>query len=182
MIIWHADLDRHPTLGRDWIALATLPSTASSSLNFGIGIAQGASFYSIESSEQTQFLALKRHYVTIPLAGWWLWPDIIRRESLYLIAVIASTILPPVLGYCKFRTSTSYHTWAAKGAALLVGSGVILLFAGWSPWPFRLATPLYAYAALEEIAITLVLPKHQSNVRSLWHIAREPGVHADRER
>lgn len=109
-------------------------------------------------------------YVTIPVVGWWLWPDIVRREAPYFIAVIASTILPPAFGYGKFRTSTSYHTWAAKFAALLVGGSVILLFAGWSSWLFRLATPVSVYAALEEMAITFVLPKSQSNVRSFWHI------------
>ena len=42
-------------------------------------------------------------YVTIPLVGWWLWPDILRREAPYFIAVIASTVLPATLGYVKFR-------------------------------------------------------------------------------
>jgi CDP-diacylglycerol--glycerol-3-phosphate 3-phosphatidyltransferase len=120
-------------------------------------------------------------YVTIPLVGWWLWPDIIRREAPYCIAVIASTILPPVLGYSKFRTATSYHTWAAKLAALLVGGSVILLFAGWSPWLFRLATPVSIYAALEEIAITVVLPKSRSNVRSFWYIVGKQARKRDRE-
>jgi phosphatidylglycerophosphate synthase len=118
-------------------------------------------------------------YLTIPLVGWWLWPDLIRREAPYFIAVMASTILPPIVGYCKFRTCTSYHTWAAKLAAFSVGSSVILLFAGWLPWLFRLATPVSVYAALEEIAITLVLPKSRSNVRSFWHIVRKRADHID---
>ena len=116
-------------------------------------------------------------YLTIPLIGWWLWPDIVRRELPYFIAVIASTILPPLVGYCKFHTATSYHTWAVKLAALLVGGSVILLYAGWLPWLFRLATPVSVYAALEEIAITLKLSKSQSNVQSFWHLI---GTRADR--
>src|SRR5262245_21083767 len=36
-------------------------ASALSSLNFRVGIALRASFYSIESPEQPQFLALKRH-------------------------------------------------------------------------------------------------------------------------
>lgn len=112
-------------------------------------------------------------YLTIPLVGWWLWPEIVRREAPYFIAVVASTILPPVFGYYKFRTSTSYHTWAVKLAALLIGGSVILLFAGWSPWLFRLATPVSVYAALEEMAITWVLPQSRSNVPSIWHVLRQ---------
>ena len=34
-------------------------------------------------------------YLTIPLVGWWLWPDIMRREAFYFIAAIASTVIPP---------------------------------------------------------------------------------------
>ncbi len=116
-------------------------------------------------------------YIAIPVVGWWLWPDTMRREAPYFIAVIASTTLPPVVGYCKFRMATSYHTWAAKLAAFLVGGSVIFLFAGYLPWLFRLATPVSVYAALEEIAITLALPKHQSNVRSFWHIVHQQTVH-----
>jgi CDP-diacylglycerol--glycerol-3-phosphate 3-phosphatidyltransferase len=118
-------------------------------------------------------------YLTIPLVGWWLWPDIIRREAPYFTAVIASTILSPMIGYGKFRTCTSYHTWAAKLAAFLVGSSVILLFAGWLPCLFRLVTPVCVYAAMEEIAITLALPKSQPNVRSFWHIMRKRADHRD---
>jgi len=120
-------------------------------------------------------------YVTIPLVGWWLWPGIMWREAPYFIAVIASTILPPAFGYGKSCTLTSYHTWAAKLAAFLVGGSVILLFAGWSPWLFRLATPVSVYAALEEIAITFVLPTSRSNVRSFWHLIGKQAMNRDRE-
>ena len=109
-------------------------------------------------------------YLTIPLAGWWLWPDIVRREAAFFIAVLASCILPPVLAWCKFRTLTSYHTWAAKLAALCVGGSVILVFAGAPPVLFRLAVPLSVFAGLEEIAITLVLSESRSNIRSFWHV------------
>ena len=120
-------------------------------------------------------------YVTIPLVGWWLWPDIFRREAAYFMVVIASMTLPPVVGYWKFRTSTSYHTWSAKLAALLVGGSVILLFAGWPPWLFHLATPVSVYAGLEEIAVTLVSPTSRSNVRSLWHVVGKHALHTDQE-
>ena len=109
-------------------------------------------------------------YVTILLVGWRLWPDIMWREAPYFITVTASIILPAAFGYAKFRTVTSYHTWAAKLAAFLIGGSVIFLFAGGSPWLFRLATPVSVYAGLEEIAITLVLPKSHSNVRSFWRL------------
>lgn len=120
-------------------------------------------------------------YMTVPLLAWWLWPDILRRESPYFIAVIASTILPPVIGYCKFRTLISYHTWAVKLAAFLVGGSVILLFAGGSPWLFRMVIPVSIYAGLEEIVITLVSPISRSNVKSFWHVMGPRLARAHRE-
>lgn len=112
-------------------------------------------------------------YLTIPLAGWWLWPDIVRREATYFIAVVASCILPPAIAFCKFRTATSYHTWAAKLAALCVGGSVILVFAGAPAALFRLAVPVSIFAALEQIAITLMVSESRSNVRSFWHVLRD---------
>jgi CDP-diacylglycerol--glycerol-3-phosphate 3-phosphatidyltransferase len=112
-------------------------------------------------------------YLTIPLAGWWLWPDMIQREAMAFLVVLASCILPPVVALGKFRTTTSYHTWAAKLAALCVGGSVIVLFAGGPNWLFRFAAPVSVYAGLEEIAITLLLSNNRSNVRSVWHVLCE---------
>ncbi len=36
-------------------------------------------------------------YITLPLGAWWLWPDIVRRESPSFIAVLASCVLPPLV-------------------------------------------------------------------------------------
>lgn len=111
-------------------------------------------------------------YMTLPLAWWWLWPDIARHETPYIITVIASLTIPPLIALGKFRTLTSYHTWTVKLASLLVGGSMLLIFAGGPVWPFRVATPLSVIAALEEIAITLTLTERRSNVRSFWHIMK----------
>ena len=108
-------------------------------------------------------------YTAIAVAGWWLWPDTMHREALFVIAVIASCTLPPAIALLKFRRLTSYHTWGVKLAALLVGSSLFLLFASGPSWPFRLAALVAICAALEEISITLVLRDCRSNIRSLWH-------------
>ena len=115
-------------------------------------------------------------YTTIPVAGWWLWPDMMRREALFVITVIVSCTLPPAIALLKFRRLTSYHTWGAKLAALLVGSSLFLMFAGGPAWPFRLAALVAISAALEEIVITLVLRNCRSNVRSLWHVIKDHSV------
>lgn len=107
-------------------------------------------------------------YITIPVAWWQLWPDIARHEAPYIMAVIASVVIPPLIALYKFHAFVSYHTWTAKLAALLVGGSILLIFAGGPVWPFRVAMPVCCVAALEEIAITLALTERRTNLRSIW--------------
>jgi CDP-diacylglycerol--glycerol-3-phosphate 3-phosphatidyltransferase len=111
-------------------------------------------------------------YITLPLGAWWLWPDMARREIPAFLVVLASCVLPPLVAFWKFSAFASYHTWGAKLAALVVGGSAIILFAGGPPWLFHLAVPVSVLAALEEIAITLVLPERQANVHSFWHVRK----------
>ena len=114
-------------------------------------------------------------YAVVAIGGWWLWPDIVRREAPFVTAVVASYTVPTLVGLAKFRALTSYHTWSVKVAAALIGLSVMLLFAGGPAWPFRMATPVSVLAAVEEIAITLALPELRSDVRSIFHVLRARG-------
>lgn len=112
-------------------------------------------------------------YITIPISAWWLWPDLLRQEAPFVVSVIASYSVPALVGLIKFRSLTSYHTWAVKLAATAAGGAALIMFAGGPTWLFRLATPICVLAALEQIAITLVLHRSSSDVRSLWHVLRQ---------
>jgi phosphatidylglycerophosphate synthase len=109
-------------------------------------------------------------YLTIAVCCWWLWPDVFRREWLYVVMVVASVLLPAMAGFGKFGCFTSYHTWGVKLAAASMGLSLYILFFGGPDWPFRIAAVLCLLAALEEIVITLLLLKPESNVRSLWAV------------
>jgi len=111
-------------------------------------------------------------YLTLPLGAWWLWPAMVRRELPWFLTVVASCVLPPLVARWKFSAFASYHTWGAKLAALVVGGSAIVLFAGGPAWLFHLAVPVSVLAALDEIAITLVIPKRQANVPSFWHVRK----------
>jgi cardiolipin synthase (CMP-forming) len=112
-------------------------------------------------------------YITLPISAWWLWPEIMHEEAPFVSAVIISYTLPALIGMLKFGVLTTYHTWSVKAAVAFMGSTSVLMFAGGPTWPFRLATLICILAALENIAITVVLPDLRSNVRSLWHVLRE---------
>jgi phosphatidylglycerophosphate synthase len=109
-------------------------------------------------------------YLGIPAAGWLVWPAIVAREAPWFIAGVASVVLPAAVGFAKFRLASGYHVWLAKLAACCMGVGVLLLFGYEIPGLFRLAVAIAIIAALEEIAITLLLEQPRADVRGLWQV------------
>ena len=107
-------------------------------------------------------------YSTMAICAWILWPKIIQREILYFIIIVVSFTLPVLIGFIKFHTFTSYHTWSVKLAVAITIVGYILLFSGLLDWPFRIAALFCLYAAIEEIAITLLIHHEHVDVRTVW--------------
>ena len=111
-------------------------------------------------------------YLTIAIGCWWLWPDVVYRELIFVGLIVASCLLPAFAGFSKFGRFTSYHTWGVKIAAASMGLTLYVLFLGGPVWPFRLAAVICILAALEEIALTLLLSEPESNVRSVWDVLK----------
>ncbi len=110
------------------------------------------------------------NYLTIALGCWWLWPEVVRQEKLFVFMVLASCLLPAGAGLVKFGQFTSYHTWGVKLAAACMGLTLYLLFLGGPAWPFRVAAVICMLAALEEMVLTLILSMPESNVGSIWKV------------
>lgn len=106
-------------------------------------------------------------YTTMAICAWILWPDIVAEELISYVVIVISITSPVIVGLLKFRTITSYHTWTVKVAVVVTFVGYILLFAGWLDWPFRVAAVFCAVAALEEIAITLLIHHEHVDVRTV---------------
>lgn len=107
-------------------------------------------------------------YSTMAICAWILWPDILQREIIYFSIIVLSFTLPALIGFIKFHTFTSYHTWSVKLAVVIVVISYILLFTGLLDWPFRVAALFCLYAAIEEIAITLLIREEHTDVRSVF--------------
>ena len=107
-------------------------------------------------------------YSTMAICAWILWPDIVAAELISYVVIVISFTSPVIVGLLKFRTITSYHTWTVKVAVVVTFVGYILLFGGWLDWPFRVAAVFCAMAALEEIAITLLIHHEHVDVRTVW--------------
>jgi len=107
-------------------------------------------------------------YSTIAICAWILWPDILQRELLYFIIIVLCFTLPALIGFIKFHRFTSYHTWSVKLAVAITVVSYILLFSGLLDWPFRVAALFCLYAAIEEIAITLLIQHEYVDVKTVW--------------
>lgn len=116
-------------------------------------------------------------YLTISICCWWLWPDIVQREAIYVVIIVASCLLPAIAGFSKFGCFTSYHTWLVKIAAAAMGLTLYVLFLGGPVWPFRIAAVLCLLAAVEEIGLTLLLSEPKSNVRSIYSVLKASALH-----
>lgn len=109
-------------------------------------------------------------YLGIPAAGWLMWPAVVSREAAWFAVAVGCVVMPALVAVVKFGHASAYHVWLAKLGALAMGGGVLLLFGLGLVMPFRLAVIIALLAALEEIAITVILERPLTDVRSLWHV------------
>jgi len=112
-------------------------------------------------------------YVVLPVCAWWLWPEIIIREAPYVVIAVCAYFLPLIAGLVKFHTVPSYHTYAAKAAAIIMSVAMLFLFLTEFNTLFRIASIYQAIVALEEIVITVQLKEPRSDIRSIWHLKNE---------
>lgn len=112
-------------------------------------------------------------YLATPLAAWWLWPDVVKEEIYYITATIIIYILPAVFSLVKFGKLASYHTWMTKFSAVLMNAGVVMLLGFESNLLFHIAIYVLLIEMVENIVITIMLPKQKSNIYSVWHAWKE---------
>ena len=109
-------------------------------------------------------------YVALPIGAWWLWPEIIIRERIYVGLAVASVLLPTIVGLVKFRRPTSYHTWLTKLAVVCMAPSVILLLMEGPAWPFRLSAVIAILAGIEEILISIISKDSRSDAKTIIHV------------
>lgn len=114
-------------------------------------------------------------YLSTPLAAWWLWPDVVNDERYYIFAAIIIYILPAFFALAKFGKLASYHTWITKISALLMSIGVLMLLGFENATLFHMAVYFLVIEMVENIAITIILPKEKSDISSVWHAWKERG-------
>ena len=112
-------------------------------------------------------------YASMIVGIYWLWPEVFNAQARYLLAAALSFTLPVALALSKLGEYPSYHTLAAKTAALLFAPAYYLLILGGDDRFFRIVIFFHVLVALEEIAITLILRHPRSDVRSVFSLRGE---------
>lgn len=119
--------------------------------------------------------------LTVPIGVWLLFPDALRRHQVLVGAVIGAHLLTYATALLKWRRIPSYHTWGTKITAVLLGSTVLLLFRldriEWLLYP---AAVVALVSCIDEVLITLMLPRWESDVASCWHARRRMGARVAR--
>jgi len=106
-------------------------------------------------------------YFSLVISVWWLWPELFRREIVFICLATLSILVPVVAGLIKFHTITSYHTWLVKFATVCIAPGSVVLIMGGPAWPFQIASIVSVLAGLEQLIITLLLGQPRSDVRHI---------------
>ena len=109
-------------------------------------------------------------YAMMIIGLYLIWPSVFDQQFFFLMAATLSYILPVIIALFRFGSFPSYHTWGAKLAALLIAPAFYLLILNDQQLFFRLVIVLHVVVALEEIAITFILKKSETNVASILTI------------
>jgi len=106
-------------------------------------------------------------------ALWWLYPGVLADHAGALAVLIALGLLRYVVSYAKFGREASYHLWSSKvwGFALFLGFYALLVLQSDGVW-ITLVLCLGILAALEDLAVSLVLREWRTDVPTLVHALR----------
>jgi phosphatidylglycerophosphate synthase len=108
-------------------------------------------------------------YMSMPLCAWWLRPELYREETLAIVVLVTCFITPLVVSFIKFGKLSSYHTMSSKVAAFVFAISMIVVFSNGPTLSLQVSAIIFTFAALQDIAITMLLPDPVSNVRSIFH-------------
>ncbi len=111
-------------------------------------------------------------WVSFPIGAWWLWPELVRREAVYVGIALVCLLLPTAIAWAKYREVPGYHTWSAKLGAVGMGIAVPLLLLFDVAGPFRAFALFQVWCAVDELGITLLSPECRHDVPSVFHAAR----------
>jgi len=104
-------------------------------------------------------------------------PDFVGAHRAAFGLLLLSELLPLALSLVRFGRSTSLHLYSSKVTGYAQGILIFSYFVlGYHAWYFYLTVATSVLAAVEKVAILLVVPELRSNARGLfWVLADTRG-------
>jgi cardiolipin synthase (CMP-forming) len=98
----------------------------------------------------------------------------LKEEFIWVIILISVYILQLLLALFRYGKISSFHTYGAKAAAVLQGIFLVLLFLLPGPqyFLFYMASVMTIAELIEEIILTLYLPRWQTDVKGLYWVMK----------
>lgn len=101
-----------------------------------------------------------------------LWPDVMRREWIWFVAVMTSFFAAMAFSFFRLGRAPCYHTWASKFTVAGCALSLIPLLAGRTATPAHIVATLQVLVGVEEVVIVLLVPWHVGEMKSAWHAWR----------
>ena len=100
-------------------------------------------------------------------------PEFVRQQATPIIMLLALFLLQTILALIRYRKLSSFHTYAAKIAAILEGIFLLLFFFD-KPVDilFSITAVVIAIDLLEEIILAMLLPNWETDVKGLYWIMK----------
>jgi CDP-diacylglycerol--glycerol-3-phosphate 3-phosphatidyltransferase len=115
-------------------------------------------------------------YLLLAAATWRLHPEALRLHWLATAGCLGTLAAWYLLDLLRWRAAAGYHSWTAKIFALTLGIWAVALYGFGTNDPWLVVAAVFGTVShLEGIAISLVLPRHQADVRTLVHAFRLRG-------
>lgn len=100
--------------------------------------------------------------------------DFLKQEVVLVVLLAGLYILQTILALTRYKKISSFHTYTAKGAAIMQGFFLLLLF--FLPQPpytlFYVAAGATIIDLVEEILLVLVLPQWKADVKGLYWVLK----------
>jgi cardiolipin synthase len=101
--------------------------------------------------------------------------DFLKHHIILILLLLVLFLIQVILAFRRFHKMTSFHTYAAKAAAILQGIFLILLF--FLPEPvlilFYAAVIATALDLAEEIILVIVIPGWDTDVKGLYWLLKK---------
>lgn len=97
-----------------------------------------------------------------------------QQQLDWMILLLTIFLVQTSLAIIRYGKITSFHTYAAKSAAVLQGIFLLLLF--FLPEPidllFYITASVTAFELFEETLLVLLIPKWQTNIKGLYWVLK----------